>query len=337
MNRTLLLLIAVLLLGGVAWYATSAGQAPDRVADRGNDRQFAQSDLDVVHRIFVADRKGHTVTLTRGGVTGWLADGKPANENVLKNLLNAVSRIDVQSLPANAAVPNMVKNLASTGILVQLYDEQDRKLRGYYIGGSTNDERGTFAIMEASENPYIVHIPGWTGNIRHRFNLWDDEWRDKVYFRVDPDKVEQFSIEYPKQRDKSFRLERESNDFRLNPFYDTGQAVRKIGRGEAERILVRYEKYYVNRYENKDLETIAQAKELLPFAIISLKQEGQDPQTMKIYPRYTDRTLSHEPKTGQIIESSGLEAYTAFINNDEDWVLLNVETLGPLLVAYDSF
>jgi hypothetical protein len=337
MNRTLYLLLAVIVLGALAWFVSSSGSTPTRLADGAEERQFAYEELEDIHKIFVADRKGHTVTLTRGGETGWLADGKPANENVMKNLLNTVRRIDIQSLPTQKAVPNMVKNLATQGILVQLFDRNDKKLRGYYIGGSTNDETGTYAIVENSENPYVVHQPGFTGNIRARFNLWDDEWRSKVYFRVDPDKVESFSIDYPRQQSKSFELKKERGKYVLRPLYETGQSVREIPRGVAEGILSRYEKYYVNRYENNDKQSMEEARQLLPFAVIAIKEEGKEVREMRVFPRYQGRTLMNDVKTGEFIEGGGLEAFTAFINNGQDWVLLNVETTQPLLVAYDSF
>ncbi|MEO0732237.1 MAG: hypothetical protein AAFZ52_05345 [Bacteroidota bacterium] len=323
MNRTITLLLAVVVLGGVAWYATSdVNKQPAKATERSTDRQFGYAQLEDVHRIFVADRKGHQVTLTRGGITGWLADGRPANENILKNLLEPVQRMEIQSLPTRAAVPNIVKNLATQGILVQLFGADGEKLRGYYIGGGTNDERGTYAITEGSENPYVVHLPHWTGNVRHRFSHWDDEWRDKVYFRVDPDQVEYLSIEYPTQRNKSFRLERHGNHYLMHPYYESELPARKMPLGIGERILVRYEKYYVNRYENGDALAIAAAREQLPFATIRIKQTDKMEQIMALYPRYVD---------GEV------EAYRAFINDGADWVLLNVETTEPLLVGYGSF
>lgn len=337
MNRTLILLIAVILLGGAAWWVSTAGASPAKVSDRAPERQFGIAEIDQVHRIFIADRKGHKVNLTRGGITGWLADGKPANSNIMKNLEDAVKYLEVQSLPTPQAKPNMINNLAAQGILVQAFDKDNNKLRGYYIGGGNHDETGTFAIVEGSEEPYVVHVDHFTGNIRQRFTHWEDEWRDKVYFRIDPEKVETFSIEYPKQRDKSFVLTRKGSDFSIAPFYDTGQPVREVSRGIAEGILARYEKYYVNRYENRDEKSITEAKTLLPFAIISIKQEGMDVQEMQVYPRYVGKSFYHEAKTGALRENSGLEAYTAFINGGEDWVLLNVETLEPLMAGYSSF
>lgn len=336
MNRTLILLIAVIVLGGLAWYTVSSQNNGNSVSDRSNDRQFAYADFEEVERIFIADRRNHQVNLTRGGITGWLADGKPANDNVLKNLIAVLKNMDIRTLPTRKAIPNMVKALAAEGIRVQLFDEDGNELRDYYIGGATHDELGTFAIMDGSENPYVVHLPNFTGNIRTRFNHWGDEWRDRIYFRVDPDKVTAFSIDYPKQQSESFRVEKKGSKFMAAPLYGGRTAV-EVPRGVMERALSRYEKYYVSRYENNDTESMEAARQVLPFAVITVKEEDKPEQTMKVYPRYQDRTFANDSKTGEQIIGGGLDAFNAFINNDEDWVLLNVETTQPLLISYGFF
>jgi|AntRauTorckE5430_2_1112549.scaffolds.fasta_scaffold00419_11 hypothetical protein len=338
MNRTLLLLLAVLLLGGFAWWATTAGTTPESISDRSPDRQFGIASFDEdVHRIFIADRNGHKVTLSRGGITGWLADGRPANENIMKNLRDAATNLKVKSLSAEKAKPYMIKDLATSGILVQLFDKEGQKLRGYYIGGGTHDELGTHAIVEGSEEPYVVGMPFFTGSVRAIFGMWGDEWRDKVYFRINPDEVESLSIEYPTQRNRSFVLTKTKGKFRVAPFYETGQPVKEVSDGRAEGILARYESYYINSYENTDTETAAYAKTILPFANITVKEAGKVPQTISIFPRYLGETRIDDGKSTNEVSSAELQAYTAFVNDGQDWALLNVETTRPLLVSYQSF
>lgn len=325
MNRTLILLLAVVALGAVAYLVTRAADAPP--ADAA-ERAFGYPDTDRIARIYLADRDGQEVDLRRGGPTGWTYNGLPANANAMKNLLQAVGHMEVQRLPARAAVPNLVKNLAGGGILVRLYDGAGNKLRGYYVGGGTNGETGTAAIVEGSENPYVVHLPMWTGNLRHRFNLQGDEWRSKVLFNVDPERVTALTIEYPKQQAQGFRLERGTDGaYLLYPHARGSAPPRPVGRGIAEAVLSRYENYYVSRWENRDTESIAAARDRLPFAVITVEEEGRTPQTVKVYPRF------RFPDTAE----QQLEAYTALVNDDADWALLAVETTQPLLVGYASF
>ncbi|MCP9235063.1 DUF4340 domain-containing protein [Lewinella sp. JB7] len=323
MKRTLILLTAVILLGTIAWYTTT----PANTEPPADDRDFAYPRVQEIHRIYVADRNGREAELTRGGPTGWMYGGKhPANENVMKNLLQAIGHMEVQSLPTSKAIPNLVRNLAGGGILVRLFDRGDNKLRGYYIGGGANGELGTAAIMEGSDNPYIVHLPMWTGNLRHRFNLRDDEWRSKRLFAVDPARVEYLSIDYPQQRAESFRMQRDANGaFRVTPLYDIGLTEKAVSRGTAEGVLSRYEDYYISRYENGDEASIRKAREAVPFAVIRLKERDREEQLMSVFPRFAD------PTGGQ------LSAYTAFVNDGQDWALLAVETTQPLLLSYASF
>ncbi|NJB85538.1 hypothetical protein GGR26_001283 [Lewinella marina] len=325
MKRTLLLLGLVMVLGLLALWAT---RNPDGAAAQSDERSFGYPATDDIHRIFIADREGNQASLERGGPTGWRYDGYPANENAIKNLLQAVGQMAVQRLPTSKETPNLIRNLAGGGILVQLFDARGNKLRGYYIGGGTNGELGTAAIMEDSEHPYVVHLPMWSGNLRHRFNLRGDEWRSKRLYRTDPDRVEYLEIEYPRQQDKGFRLERTADgSFLLHAHANSYLPARPVPRGVAEGVLSRYEDYYISRYENADTASINRARNRLPFAIIRLKEADQPEQLVRIFPRY------RWPDT----PDQTLEAYTAFVNDDQDWALLAVETTQPLLIGYDSF
>ena len=324
MRRTTILLVAVILLGGLAYLASSGTPA----SAQAKDRAFGYERVEDIARIFVADREGNQADLRRGGPTGWTYNGHPANENAMKNLLQAVQQLEVRSLPSSAAVPNLVRNLAGGGILVQVFDKEGTKLRGYYIGGGTSGELGTAAIVEGSDNPYIVHLPTWSGNVRHRFNLRGDDWRSKVLFDVDPEAVEYLTIAYPRQETRGFRMERSGqSQFTVSPLVPTAGPVKQVPFGVAEGVLARYEDYYISRYQNQDTAGIAAVEDRLPFAIVRIKEEGLPEQVAKIYPRFRFPDSANEQLT----------AYTAFIHDDQDFALLAVETTQPLLVGYDSF
>lgn len=324
MRRTVTLLLAVVLLGGLAYLALSGG-GMEKVTD---DRAFGYPDADDIARIYLADRDGNQTDLLRGGPTGWTVNGDPANENAMKNLLQAVTSLEIRSLPAPAAVPNLVRTLAGGGILVRLYNERGDKLRGYYIGGGTNDELGTAAIVEGSESPYIVHLPMWSGNVRHRFNLRGDEWRSKQLFAADPERVEELSIAYPRQESKGFTLRKEGDGrYTVAPLVPSAGPVKTISAGAAERVLARFERYYISRYQNEDETGKAADRSRLPFASIRLQESGREAQVIDIYPRF------RFPDSAD----NSLSAYTAFIHNRRDYALLAVETTQPLLIGYDAF
>ncbi len=68
--------------------------------------------------------------------------------------------------------------MAVTGIHVEIFDHQGNELLNYYVGGVTQDERGTFFLKEGSTQPYCLNQPGFDGGLRARYALAPVDWRD---------------------------------------------------------------------------------------------------------------------------------------------------------------
>ncbi len=338
MQRLYWLLAIVLILGGLYFFLQPASSTAAKGSHLVAERQFKIADASTVSRIFLADRTGQQTTLSRQGSEDWLVDEKyPANENAIKNLLDLVTRIDMQHIPAKAATPNIITNLATEGILVQLFNRQGEQLKGYYIGGSTPDERGTYAIMEGAEQPYVVHLPGWVGNLRFRLNFFGDHWRSKQIFQEEISQIELVSVEYPTQRNRSFILQRQGEGYQVAPFYETEQPKRTVPRERAERYLYSYEKLFVSSFENQAAEEKAGLLQNLPFATIRLVLTNGSEKIVKAYPRFADRKLHIDSETGDISTDEPLLGYTLLLNEEEDMAVIQPEMLQPFLLSYQSF
>lgn len=337
MQRIYWLIALVVLLGGAYFYLQSTSNSAAKGSHLMADRDFKIEDAEQINRIFIADRSGQQVELSRRG-KDWLVDGKYlANENAINNLLDAVKRIDMQYIPAKAAVPNIVKNLATEGILVQIFDKNDQKIKGYYIGGSTSDERGTYAILEGAEQPYVVHLPSWVGNLRFRLNFFGDDWRSKQIFAEEISRIEKVSVEYPTQRNRSFTLERKGENYTVAPFYESDQPTREVPRDRVERYLFHYQKLFVSSYENKNPEESAALLKTLPFAHIQLTKSDGTQKSLKAYARYADLEMNIDSKTGEISTDIPLQGYNLLLNEEQDFAVIQAETLQPFLQSYQAF
>ncbi len=331
MKRTIILLLAFLSLGGITtWYLRT--QQDDKTTLAGADRRFAVENADDIYKIFIADRKGVTTMLERQE-NEWRYNGKyKARPNAMDNLLDAITRVQVKYKPPQAAVKNMVIDLATNGLKVELYHKNGNLLKAYYVGGSTPDERGTYMIMDGAEQPYVAYIPGWEGNLRFRYNLVGEDWRDKTIFNFDQDDIQSVSVEYPKQKNKSFRLERIGSEFDVKPFYDVTPVInRPLNPGKVEAYLEGFKSLGAEAFENQNprRDSILQ---LVPFSIISLTDKAGNEIVVKLYPIFP----KVNPGATQLPGADAVERY--FLDwNSEDFMLIQHRVFSKILWGYEFF
>ena len=327
MNRTLLMVVLFLVMGGTVWYflANKKKQAGSYVSW---DMDFAVKNTDNIGKIFIADRTGNTVTLEQKGKV-WQYNGKhPARPSAVQTLLETISQVNVLNIPPNGAVPVMVKEMAAAGIKVEIYDLDGKNIKTYYVGGVTNDERGTVLMMEGSEQPYMVHIPGFIGQIRMRFLLRDDDWRDKAIFREKPEEIQSVSVEYPQRKNESFKLEKTGEAaYDVQPYFSTTTAMRSPQRkGVAEAYLVQFEQMVAEAFETQN-PLRDSVKALVPFVIVTMKKTDGQEKKLRFWP--VDVETSRDGK-------NFVSRYFTDVNN-EDFMLTQDRVFGGIFRGYSFF
>lgn len=338
MRNTIILLVLFLLLGGGTYWYLNQNKEKTPTSMVGQDRLFRVKDIENVTKIFIADRTGTTTTLTRKNEEDWLYDGKyPARPGAIRNLLDAVQKIEMKFKPADAAVKGMVADLATNGLKVEVYKGEDTPAKTYYIGGSTSDERGTYAIMEGSNQPYVVNIPSWEGNIRFRYSLKGDEWRDRAVFSEDVDDIQAVSIEYPLQKNKSFKLERTGrNAFNVDPYYDlTPRINQEVSTGKVEAFLTGFENIGAEGFKNH-IPIRDSIRQLQPFATISLTNTSGETRSARFFPILQDYNNYDEESGTKFNIKKIVERYHVDISNG-DFVMVQNLVFKKLFWSYDSF
>ena len=296
----------------------------------GWDRDFKVEDVASIQKIFLADRRGNQTTLERSGEE-WIYNEKyPVNPNVMKNLLEVISTVELQYIPPASATTPMVKDLASNGIKVEIYGRKDKLLKTYYVGGTTSDERGTIMIMEGSEQPYVTQIPNMVGAVRVRYALTGDQWRDKTLFRMLPADINTVSVEYPKMKNRSFVLNREGEAFSIRPFYEVTPPIsRPYKQGSAENYLEGFRGIIAEAYENDNplRDTIVQR---LPFSIITVRTKSGEEQVVRLHPAISRNAYMEE---GPPV----YEHYLAEVFPNNDFMLVQDRIVTRVLWGYDFF
>ena len=173
-RNTLILLALFIALGLGTWYAIGYNQKAKQGSNINPDMDFAVNP-DEVYKIFIADRTGRSATLERNGSKWMYNKEHVARQTAIDLLLETMKKIRVNYVPPAASEEHMVKSIASEGLKVEIYNKEGKAIKVYYIGGVTNDETGTYVIMDGAEHPYVAHIPTMVGSFRLHYRLEPDE------------------------------------------------------------------------------------------------------------------------------------------------------------------
>lgn len=334
MNRTFLYLIIFLVLGGATFWMLTKSSEDEKTSLLGADRKFKVEQPEEIQKIFIADRKGNNTTLEREG-DHWIYNGKyKARPNVMENLLGAITRVEIKYQPPRQAVEHMISSLATEGIKVEIFNKKDEIIKSYYVGGATADERGTFMMMADAEQPYVANIPNWSGNIRFRYNLKGDDWRDVMVFDHKIENISKVEVEYPKQRNKSFVVSREDNEFSVSPYFDiTPKKNLPLPQGKVEQFLVNFEKVSSRGFDNRNPEKDS-ISATIPFCRVSLEDNNGERTDLEMYPIQPDQQF--DEKTGEPLPVGEVQNYYAVLN-DEDFIVVSHLVMKKLLWAYEFF
>jgi len=178
-KKNLKLLIALTLLIGLSVYIYLQ-QKTTTLKKELTD--FAIKDTAIIDKFFIADKAGNKVLLEKKDNYRWLLNGRYyARPDVVKNFLSVVCKLQVSSPVAKNAFNNIVKQLATTGIKVELYSKGNN-LKTFYVGGANQTSTGTYMMLENSSTPFAVTIPGFEGYLTPNFSSKENIWRSTTVF-----------------------------------------------------------------------------------------------------------------------------------------------------------
>ena len=108
------------------------------------------------------------------------------------------------------SVRNVLDDIITNSVKVEIYHKNGEKLRSFYIGGVDMDGQGTYMMMENSNEPYVTHIPNFIGTLKPRFFTDELDWRDRWIYQFEPEDIKELTMDYPLQTSKSFKISREN-------------------------------------------------------------------------------------------------------------------------------
>jgi hypothetical protein len=254
MKKNVLAFILVLVLGGITlWLVKRNGTStvPRELRD------FAFSDTASITKIFMVDKANHQVTLKKIRTGEWTVNNKwKARNDGIFNLLFVVKNLSVKSMVGVQAQENVVKQLASGTVKIELYTG-DKLVKVYYVGGATPDNEGTYMLLsdpetkQNSKRPFVMFVEGQTRYLTPVYNANEKEWRDRTALSYYPPDIRSVTLEFIQAKGTSWEV--------VQPSFNT--------------FSVRYLKNHTN-YPNMD--TLAVKQYLSYFQGVSFESFTED-------------------------------------------------------------
>ncbi len=207
-NVTRIIAVLVVIALGIGAYFTLKDQNGSKADFKKEDSDFSVANTSSLSMIFIADRNERKHKFVKQTDGRWLInDDYYAATHMMELLLTTLEKMKVKNPVPAAARNTVIKNLAIQGIKVELYNESGI-LKTFYVGGTTSDDLGTYFIMDKSENPYVVHIPGFNGFLTSRFQIKKHNWVDRLFFKCPKSQLESIALSYTTDSMQSFTVRR---------------------------------------------------------------------------------------------------------------------------------
>ncbi|MBK9631375.1 MAG: DUF4340 domain-containing protein [Saprospiraceae bacterium] len=332
-NRTFYLIaLLFVVLGFASWWLIT--RSDKKVSSNTADRQFAIENEDDIHKIFMVRKGGQAIQLEKKEGVWYVNDRYIAFLNPIQNLMYALTKVSVKSIPPKAAYEVIMKDLSEVGLKVEIYGKDQEKLKTYYVGGVTDDETGVYFLMEGSRQPYIMYLDKKVANVRQRYELALDDWRDRALIPLRPEDISGIKVEYPYEPERSFIIEQTENKYKLisiaHPESNTEMVKSKFLRSYVDNIPLAMIEAYKNTHPAK-----TQISAKTPYCRISVARQGVvDSFFVNLYPVNEEQ---EEPVdlTPEFLKQR--KFFRFFANrSDGDFLIMQIQQIDMILKDYQD-
>jgi len=284
MKKNLILFLVLILLGGLSYYGFTKDSSSGSSAMNIADREFAVEDVEDVYRIKLTRRTGRTIDMKKEDEDWFVGDQKrKVSKNIISNLKSVLSNIQIKFIPPAKYNKKIINEINRIGTQVDLYNKNDKLMKSYFVGGNVPDG-GTYYIMQGSVQPYVMERKIGYGGVRDLFIYEETELYDKAIWEVDTEKIVSVEVDYPKDKQQSFKIQKSETGYVIDPLHKTTRRFTTIpDQNKMKAYVEGFDVIYSESNENTN-KLFTQLKSMTPFAIMSFATEDGEKKTVKLYP-----------------------------------------------------
>ena len=272
----------VILLSGLAFYAMNEKEKGSTL--NINDTAFSIQDTASIDKIFIASKFGWKSLLEKNNNGEWILNDKyRVNKMQLNILLKTLYWQRIKRPVHKGERESVIKSIATKGSKVEIYQSGELS-KTFYVGGDAKDSKGTYFIMEGSENPFVLYMPNHTGFLSPRYVVKEENYRHTQIFGSNLKTFEEIKVSYPLNPSMGFIIKNEDGNAGLVGIEDYDQVA-------LNNYVSSYNRIHITRYVEDD-ESIAIIDSLKAYPAhveISVKDKKSSlSNSVKLYLREED-------------------------------------------------
>ena len=262
--------------------------------------------------------------------TGWkVNDKKEASTATVRFFLETLSRATIKSTVAESLFRN---DLASNPVpVVRVTIKKTPGLtKSYLVYQVSSNPYGNYFKKREKGIPYVVNIPGFSGDIGSLYVTNEKFWLPHEVFRYQPSQIRMVSLEYKPGEKSSFMIRQERSGH-IELYSLPGELpVQDVNRAKLSRYLTYFN---VLRYERPVLETDSvNVKALLsstPVHHITVEDTTGKEITLRTYP-----IVNQNVDSGSQVD---LNRIYGQINEEKELVIIRYMDIDPILKDLSYF
>ncbi len=333
MKRIVSLLAILITLGTLYYFMIQQDQS--QATPQFSDREIAYKEFDNVDKIFIRERNKEGRFIKRKGDRWYFEDSVLISKVYMGNLERVITLPTVKYIPIGNEKKLIKTSLNQIGIEVKLFDKENNILRDYWVGRNTNNEDGTAYLVNGADQPYMMEIPFSRGTLRGLFLFKPGQIRDKSIATYQVGDITQVKINYPKNTDSSFALDKHSDgDYTVTPLYPSSSVEqRSLNAKAVDNFLIEFKQFYSETYEtgNPNSDKITSA---VPFMICDITLADGTSESYKFWPFSNILTNDIDPESQKSLKM--VERFFVETNNDDLYIVQH-RIYQNLMVTYNFF
>jgi hypothetical protein len=174
------------------------------------DTEFAIKDPGKVTKIVMED-KYRTLVLKKND-NEWIVNNKyTVRPSAIRFFLETLSRIKIKSPVSEVKFTEDLKNSDSNIVEVQVFNRVKR-LKKYKVFKLSTNQYGNYMRIGGNSKPYIVNLPGYSGNVGSFYITYENFWRSYTIFQYYPDEIASIKVEHISKSGLSFLITQDSSN-----------------------------------------------------------------------------------------------------------------------------